>query len=117
MDINQMSRKQFEALPILEDFKEVQVDSIVLLPSRTHHDSGFNYYTVIACKNWQPLGKCYRYDTFSIFMRGDFNRVGIDCLRKSGLMRLFLPPNEYVIDPTMFTIRKEEKSNDKLRIN
>ena len=99
MDINEMSRKQFEALPYLDEFEDYEIDSLVLIPSKRHHDSGYNYYEVVACKEWKPIGKCYGYDTFSIFMESKYNRVGIDCLRVSGLMRIFLPPNEYVIKP------------------
>jgi hypothetical protein len=108
MDINEMSRKQFEELPILEDFKKIKVDSIVLLPTRKHHPSGFNYYTVVACYGWEALGKCNMYDTFSIYISDGYGRVGIDCLRKSGLMRLFLPQANYMLNPSMFTIRKGE---------
>ena len=49
------------------------------------------------------------YDTFSIIMESKWNRVGIDCLRGSGLIRIFLPPNEYVIEPYWHQIVKKEK--------
>lgn len=114
MDINEMNRKQFEELPYLDKFEDhslryVGVDSIVLLPSRKHHDSGYNIYEVVACNRNRAIGRCYGYDTFSIYMESNFNRVGIDCLRGSGLMRIFLPPNEYVIKPYMHQIVKKEK--------
>ena len=86
MDINKMTRKQFEELPYLDEFenhnlRDIYVDSIVLLPSRIHHDSGYNVYEVVVCNGHKAIGKCYGYDTFSIYMESEFNRVGIDCLR------------------------------------
>ena len=118
MDINKMTRKQFEELPYLDEFKDhkfssIEVDSIVLLPSRKHHDSGFNCYEVVLCNKWEAIGKCYGYDTFSIYMGNGFDRVGIDCLRGSGLMRIFLPRNEYKAVPIYHEIRRkpDEKTN------
>lgn len=105
MDINDMSRKQFEELPYLDDFEGIDVDSIVLLPSKRHHDSGYNIYEVVVCNERKAIGRCYGYDTFSIYMESNFNRVGIDCLRGSGLMRIFLPPNEYKAVPMFHEIR------------
>ena len=105
MDINKMTRKQFEELPLIDKFEPDDVDNIVLLPSRRHHDSGYNYYYVIPCNKGKPLGICSGYDTFSIYMGGSYNRVGIDCLRGSGLMRIFLPPNEYEIRSLFHEIR------------
>lgn len=107
MDVNQMSRKQFEKLPLLDKFQPDDVDSIVLLPTKRHHDSGYNYYYVIPCKDRKPLGICSGYDTFSIYMNSNFNRVGIDCLRGSSLIRIFLPPNEYEIKSMFHEIRKK----------
>lgn len=113
MDINKMTRKQFEELPYLDGLERIDVDSIVLLPSKNHHDSGFNLYEVVACLGWKPIGKCYSYDTFSIFMEGEYNRVGIDCLRGSGLMRIFLPTNEYYIDTSFHQIKRKVNADEK----
>ena len=107
MDITKMTRKQFEELPYIDEMNGIDVDSIVLLPSKRHHDSGFNVYEVVICNKWTALGKCFGYDTFSIFMQGNYNRVGIDCLRGSGLMRIFLPPNEYYAEPMFYQIRRK----------
>ena len=40
-------------------------------------------------------------------MESEWNIVGIDCLRGSGLMRIFLPANEYVIKPYLHQIVKK----------
>ena len=113
MDINKMTRKQFEELPYLDDFNDkqcfdsVEIDSIVLLPSRKHQDSGYNYFNVIACKGDKAIGKCSGYDSFSVYMDGKYNRAGIDCLRGSGLMRIFLPPDGYKLRSIFHEVRIE----------
>lgn len=107
-DINWLTRKQLSEIPKLEHFKSYDVDSIILLPTRKHHDSGYNLYEVVVCQRNQAIGKCDLYDTFSIYMTGKYNRVGIDCLRESALMRIFLPPNEYKVIPVYHEIRRKE---------
>lgn len=107
MDINEMTRKQFKELPYVNWKLKCDVDGIVLIPSRRHHDSGYNYYTVVVYKDDKAIGKVSDYDTFSIFMDSDWNRVGIDCLRGSGLMRIFLPPNEYEVIAGFHEIRRK----------
>lgn len=110
MDINEMTRKQFEELDYFEDTLEpIDVDSIVLLPTKKYHSSGFNMFYVIACNHHQVIGKCFDYDVFDIIMESHYNRVGVDCLCGSGLMRIFLPTNEYVIKPYLHQIVKKEK--------
>lgn len=113
MDITKMTRKQFEELPYIDEMNGIDVDSIVLLPSKRYHDSGFNVYEVVICNKWTALGKCFGYDTFSIFMQGKYNRVGIDCLRGSGLMRIFLPPDEYYAEPMFHQIRRKADVDEK----
>lgn len=53
MDINKMIRKQFEELDLLEDdARQIDVDSIVLLPTKIKHDSGFNMFHAVACNKF-----------------------------------------------------------------
>ena len=100
MDIEKMTRKQFDALPMIECYSpDICVDSLVLLPTRKSFGNGFNYYTIVPCQKGEPLGKIEYYDTHSIFVSGNFERIGIDCLSKSGLMRIFLDPYKYVMQP------------------
>lgn len=102
MDIEKMTKKQFEALPyvVIKDYynRFVEIDSIVLLPSKRLHDSGWRNYEIVPCLRREPLGKLHGYDTFSIYLTGIKEKVGVDCLGKSGLMRIFLPQDEYLID-------------------
>lgn len=109
MDINEMTIKQFKNLKLFEDQHEmVDVDSIVLVPTKIHDDSGYNVFYVVACNKRQPVGVCSGYDAFDIFMKREYSRIGIDCLRGSGLMRIFLPTDEYVIEPHLHQIIKKE---------
>lgn len=108
MDINKMTRKQFEELDCFQETVEpIDVDSVILLPTRKCHSSGYNMFYVIACNHRQIIGKCFGYDVFDIIMKSKYNRVGIDCLRGSGLMRIFLPTDEYVITPYLHQIVKK----------
>jgi hypothetical protein len=96
MNINEMTKKQFKELDILnEDITDF--DSIVLLPTNELHDSGYNYYYIIPCLRDKPLGKLEAYDTFRIWINEKFYSCGIDCLRKSSLMRIFVQRGKYVI--------------------
>ena len=104
-----MTRKQFEELDCFKGTEEFDIDSIVLLPTKRHDPSGYNIFYVVACNNRQPVGVCSGYDAFDIFMKSEYNRIGIDCLRGSGLMRIFLPTDEYVIEPYLHQIIKKEK--------
>lgn len=106
MDINEMTRKEFEALPYFREEKTIAIDSIVLIPTKRHDSSGFNIYEIVPCMNFEPLGKLLGYDTFSIIMESRWNRVGIDCLRGSSLMRIFLP-DDYEIHTWLHEARKK----------
>ena len=112
MTINEMKRKDFEALPYREWNEDIGVfDSLVVLPLRTIHDSGYRCMDFIACKGNEAvcrLSGCS--DVVHINgIGGDgkdwldkYGRVpdkvpkipwSIDCLPKSGLLRLFASGN------------------------
>lgn len=91
MDINKMSRKQFSKLPIIDDLEtNVPVNSIVLLPSKKIHDSGYRSYKVVVCWESQPIGICKRTDILDLHFKNKVD-LKIDCLNKSKLMRVVLP--------------------------
>lgn len=97
-----MRIEEFKKLPKLT--QNTKCDSIILLPTKIKHDSGYNYYQVVVCYNNQVLGKTDLYDTFSIFTK-TCERVGIDCLVQSGLMRIFMSPNS-IIYPSLHVIEQ-----------
>lgn len=102
MNINEMTRERFKQLKVLEQ-EITDFDCIVLLPTKIGHDSGYNYYSVIPCLRDEPLGKLPLYDSFLIDCGFD---GGIDCLKKSSLMRIFFERGKYKIDPLMHFMKR-----------
>lgn len=89
-----MTLQQFQEVPYFEYDAEIEeFDSLVLLPTNIKHDSGFNLYAIVVCLGDKPLGMLHHYDTFRL----DLEFAGIDCLRKSELMRIFLERGRYKI--------------------
>lgn len=84
-DINEMTRAEFEALPILDEKSQIMAQGIVLLPMKGKHDSGYGYFYAIPYLKGTPIGKLPSYDVFSVI---DIRYVNIDCLYGSKLMRI-----------------------------
>lgn len=104
-DITKMTRKEFDAVPDRAWAQDIgEFDSLVVLPQRRHHDSGYRCMDFVACKEGSPL---YRLsgcsDALHIDGIGGFGKWeppnlpasvkprgwSIDCLPVSGLLRLF----------------------------
>lgn len=106
-DVTNMTRREFEELPNRERWdEEIECSSLVVLPSRWLHDSGFRCMAfVLVQENIAFMrvgggsdvihidgigGAGYRW-----FERNEFPHLvvpsgwSIDCLKKSGLLRLF----------------------------
>ena len=101
-DITEMTRKEFEELKHRGWDEEIICDSIIILPGRSRdlHDSGFRSMDFVAVKDSKPIcllsgcsdvihidgigGSGFREESF-------FNDAAwsIDCLPKSGLLRLW----------------------------
>lgn len=88
MDINKMTRKGFENLPFIKE-ETVVCDSIIILPKRLQHDSGFSFFSVVLCYNGNPIGKMLFYDCFH-FLSASPIVWGVDVLYKSQLTRIIL---------------------------
>jgi len=81
-DINEWTRKEFDALPGREWDQEVQFDSLVILPTRQIHDSNYRCMDFVAVViHINGIGG-YGKDWFTEYW-------SIDCLKKSGLLRMF----------------------------
>ena len=102
MNINEMTRKQFEDLAYVCDNISFKADSVILLPTNRKHRSGFNYFIPILCYKGEVLGKIKGFDFFNIM---NCRRVIIDCLHKSKLIRVSAwDMNEYVCNPFFYEI-------------
>lgn len=103
MTIEQMTRQDFWALPLLDEMEDYDIDCIVLLPTRRRHGSGYNLFSIAVCKGWTAIGRTREYDVTSLFPSRE-NRIGFDCLSKSCLMRVFFEPKRYKIKPLLSMI-------------
>jgi len=113
MDINKMTRKQFDKLPFRKNWQEpVEFASMVILPLRTRHGSGYRALDFVAINNkGQPicrLSGCsdvIHVDGIGGFGNNWLKQYGtvpkavpatgwsVDCLATSGLLRMW--PNSY----------------------
>lgn len=104
-EINQMTRKDFMSLPLAKRYDNSVVDSIILVPDKRTHDSGFSYFTVVYCSNLTPVGRLESYDRFSIYSLFENERIVIDCLNKSKCIRIILNDNKkYYINSLFYDL-------------
>lgn len=103
------TRKEFEALPRPKSFtnEEIgEVDSLVIIPCKYNHDSGYRYMQFVTIQNNKPtylvsgcsdvihLGgisgrNSYRTEEGIVDKETSVIDWSIDCLPTSGLIRLF----------------------------
>jgi len=97
--VEEMTRKEFEKLPLREWGQDIgQFDWLVILPLKEKHDSGFRCMDFVACKNNEAICRLSGCSDVlhiggigaSSFGKTDFAEWTIDCLPKSGLLRLFV---------------------------
>jgi len=106
-DVQNMTRKEFDALPYRGSFDSMikdEIYSIVILPQKSRHDSGYRLLDFVACgKNAQPICKLsgcsdvlhiegiggYGIDHTFIKQQIPVSGWSIDCLPTSGLLRIF----------------------------
>ena len=113
MKIQEMKRCDFEMLPHREWREEIEFDSMVILPGKAKdlHDSGYRCMDFVAVKNNEPLcllaggSDVIHIDGIGGYGKDWFKKYGcvpsqisifgwsIDCLPKSGLLRIW-PPSQ-----------------------
>ena len=109
MKASEMSRKEFESMPYRKWDEETKCRSLVLLPLRSLHESGYRNIDLICIdKDDAPICKVGSGDVIHIEGIGGLgygwlekyntcpkmvkpHAFNIDCLPKSGLFRLFGP--------------------------
>ena len=55
MNINDMTRKDFEALPHRKWNEEIICDNIIILPTKRKHDSGYRCMDFVAVTKNEPI--------------------------------------------------------------
>jgi hypothetical protein len=133
--INNMMRKQFEAVPHREKWDEhITCDCIVIMPTRKMHDSGYRAMDFVAIKDGKPLmrlsgcsdvihidgigGGGYKRQYSDLVKRKSWS---IDCLKKSGLLRMWVNQCNLICGGSLSSFElwavemtQEEKKQDKM---
>lgn len=145
MKINEMTRKELEALPHRQCNEEIECDSIIIIPGRARdlHDSGYRCMDCVAVRNGEPIcllaggsdvlhingigGYGYRWVKRYATVPKSVPPIGwsIDCLPKSGLLRIFAGSGwKLVCGPSfssfeMFAVEESggEKHEDNLEVS
>ncbi len=111
--LSDLSRVEFEIVPHSKDWRKdiKDFDSLVILPTRRLHDSGYRCMAFVACKGDRPIVRLgggsdvVHLDGIGGFGYNWLRRFGtcpsgvppagwcIDCLKTSGLLRLFTHDN------------------------
>ena len=134
-DLNEMTRKDFAALPERK-WNEVLdgIDSIVLIPSKKKHDSGyacFGYVAVKGDKAWRcgggdiihidgigGYGKDWLTASSGVPSMVSVKAWNIDCLVKSGYLRLWSSNGKLSCEPDLSsmevysTLKPKPTAND-----
>lgn len=107
MNIHEMTKNDFNNLPIIEADKIENVDSIVILPTDKKWEEGnYLYFNIVPCVKDEPLGKLKKYDVFR--NSKGINEFTIDILGTSKLTRMFFW-NKYDIIPWAHLIEKHRE--------
>jgi len=94
--INEMTIKKFQAVPHRKSWCDDvgPIDSLIILPTKKKHDSGYRIIEVVAERKGFPLCKVTECsDVLNLggmsLNKNQTTRWNIDCLPTSGLLRLF----------------------------
>ena len=117
MNIFKMSRRQFERLPSREWDEDVgEFDSLVIMPTRHVHDSGFRCIECVAAIKEKPICRLaggsdvINLDGIGGYGHRPWNGIpsmvppkgwSVDCLKKSGLLRLFANHHKLEAGPSL----------------
>lgn len=105
-----MTRKQLlEVIPRENWYDEIICHSLVIIPTRRKHDSGYRKMDFVAINsNQEPICRLSGYsDVLDIMESEDFKHntftraMCIDCLPKSGLLRLWSPYHNIKCGPAL----------------
>jgi hypothetical protein len=96
-DINEMTKEEFAAIPFVE-WREVVAgfDSLVILPNEEVHDSDFRCMSFIACKGGMAI--CQIGGGSDVIHIDGIGGLGENWLRKHGSVPRLVPPSGWRID-------------------
>lgn len=103
MDLNEMTRKDFENLPLIED--DVVCDGLIFLPTKRKHESGYAMFHACPILEQKVLGKCEMDDIIHAGVDKDI--VSVDCLYSSKLIRIQFT-HYYKLKPALHWLEKGE---------
>jgi len=97
MGINEMTRKELLDVPHKERQEDIgEFDSLIIIPTRRKHDSGYRMMEFVAVKGGKPFRRVSGWS--DVVHIGGMSALidkpkkvawSIDCLMKSGLLHLF----------------------------
>jgi hypothetical protein len=98
VNINKMKRKDFEALPHRKWNEDIgEFDSLIILPLRRRHDSGFRLMDFVAVRRYEPI--CLLSGSSDVVHIEGIGGYGFNWLeRYSGLCPRLVPPIGWSID-------------------
>jgi len=98
MDINNMTRKEFEALPHREWNEHVEFQSLIILPGRAKdkHDSGYRCMDFVAVTKGGP--QCLLSGCSDVVHIDGIGGYGNNWLLKYGTVPKNIPPSGWSID-------------------
>lgn len=110
MILNEMTRKDFQNIPYIDEDKIYYFNSIIVLPNRKKHSSGYGMFEVVLLNRDNIIGKVKEYDVTYIDLTGKYDLISIDCLYKSKLVRVMFHKT-YIIK---YGFRVEQIENFKI---
>ena len=97
MNVNQMKRKDFESLPYRSWHEDIgEFDSLVILPLRQRHDSGYRLLDFIAVSGDEPI--CPLSGCSDVIHIGGIGGLGFNWLQKYDRCPELVPPVDWSID-------------------
>ena len=97
MNINKMTRKEFESLPLKDRWDEyIECNSLIILPTRRKHDSGFRCMDFIAVKDNTPI--CRLSGCSDVIHLDGIGGYGFNWAKKYSSVPSLIPPSGWSID-------------------
>ncbi len=104
MKIFNMTRKDFDSLPHRKWDEKIVFDSLVILPTRRKHDSGYRIIEAVAVIDGEArykLTSCSDVIHIGGIVPKSLQSYSIDCLLKSGLFQLWIVGKQMTCGPAL----------------